>query len=57
MNVEVTLNNNTKIFPSYDPEHALEIFDFYAKQYLANLIQGYRITDNNGNLVAMNGAN
>lgn len=57
MNVEVTLNDNSKIYPSYAPEHLSEVVGFYQKQYWAGQIQGYKVTLDNGNLFAIGGAN
>ena len=56
MNVEVTLNDNTKIYPSYAPEHKAEVIGFYTKEYWANKIQGFKATLNDGSIVAI-GAN
>ena len=56
MNVEVTLNDNSKIYPSYDPEHKSEVIGFYTKQYWAMKIQGFKATLNDGTIVAI-GAN
>lgn len=53
MNVEVMLNDNTMIHPSYDPEHKAEVIGFYTKEYWAQRIQGYRATLADGTIVAM----
>ena len=57
MNVEVTLNDGTVIYPSYAPEHLNEVVGFYQQKYWANEIQGYRVTLDNGNLFAIGSVN
>jgi hypothetical protein len=51
MNVEVTLNDNSKIYPSYDPQHKAEVIGFYTKAYWNLMIQGYRITLSDGSII------
>jgi hypothetical protein len=53
MNVEVMLIDNSKIYPSYDPEHKAEVIGWYTKEYWAGRIQGFRATLADGQIVAI----
>jgi hypothetical protein len=43
MNVEVTLVDGTKIYPSYSPEHRKSVIEFYSTQFDKGLIMGWAI--------------
>jgi hypothetical protein len=55
MTVAITLNDGSKIYPSFDPEHKEAILTFYKNQADSYQIQSYVITDNNGKTVALGG--
>jgi hypothetical protein len=55
MTVAITLNDGSKIYPSFDPEHKEAILSFYRNQADSLQIQNYFITDNKGNTVALGG--
>jgi hypothetical protein len=56
MNVTVMLNNFSKIYPSYDPQHLSEVVGFYQKQYWTGQIQGYKVELNDGTIFAVGGS-
>ncbi len=43
MNIKVTLIDNSEIFPSFDPEHKQEVFDFYWEKLQAKEILAFEI--------------
>lgn len=55
MTVVITLNDGSKLAPSFDPEHKEAIFTFYQNQADSYQIKNYHITDNNGTTVALGG--
>ena len=52
MNVVVALNDGSKIYPSYAPDNANAILEFYSNGVLDNSIAGYVATFNDGSVVA-----
>lgn len=42
MNMEITLNDGTKIFPSYDPSHKFEILKYYVELWQTKKIVNFR---------------
>jgi hypothetical protein len=54
MNVEVILNDGTKLFPSFDPTHSELIKVAYSNLYKFRQIAGYIIRDNNNQIVQFN---
>ena len=52
MNVVVALNDGSKIYPSYAPEHESDVLSFYATKVIAGEIQGYVITYDDGRVKA-----
>lgn len=55
MTVVITLNDGSKLAPSFDPEHKEAIFAFYQNQADSYQIKNYHITDNKGTTVALGG--
>lgn len=55
MTVAITLNDGSKIYPSFDPEHKEAILTFYKNQADSYQIQSYVVTDNKGHTVALGG--
>ena len=53
MNVEVTLNDGSKLFPSFDPEHKQEVLDFYRELAFSGKIRGFTIRDNANKILAV----
>jgi hypothetical protein len=53
MNCEIILNNGSKFYPSFDPDHKAEVLTFYANQYASKQIKGYIIKDNSGSVLAV----
>ena len=53
MNVEVTLNDGSKLFPSFDPEHKQAVLDFYRGLVFDGKIRGYIIRDNADKIMAV----
>lgn len=42
MNMEIILNDGTKLFPSYDPSHKFEILKFYVELYRTKQIISFK---------------
>lgn len=55
MNVAITQNDGSKIFPSYAPEHKEAILTFYKNLTESYQITNYHITDNDGKTVGLGG--
>jgi hypothetical protein len=53
MNLEITLNDGSKLYPSFDPEHKETILTFYRNQWLSKQIQAYIIRDNQKRILAV----
>jgi hypothetical protein len=43
MNLEIILNDMTKIYPSYDPEHKESVIAFYKARFEEGSIAGWAI--------------
>jgi len=43
MNIEVILNDMTKLYPSYAPEHREPVLEYYAKMFEQGLIAGWKV--------------
>jgi hypothetical protein len=55
MTVVITLNDGSKLAPSFDPEHKEAILSFYQNQADSYQIQNYIIRDNRDYLIALGG--
>jgi hypothetical protein len=42
MNLEITLNDGSKIFPSFDPMNKFEILKFYVELWQTKQIRNFR---------------
>ncbi len=52
MNVTVQQLDNSKIYPSYSPEHATQVKAFYSNLVATKAISGYVIRFDNGDVMA-----
>jgi hypothetical protein len=43
MNIEVTLLDGSKLFPSYDPAHRKGVLAFYEDKFEKGLISGWKV--------------
>ena len=43
MNLEIILNDMTKIYPSYDPQHKAQVIEFYKARFEEGSIAGWAI--------------
>jgi hypothetical protein len=55
MTVVITLNDGSKLAPSFDPEHKEAILTFYQNQADSHQIKNYIIRDNRDYLIALGG--
>lgn len=42
MNMEITLNDGTKLFPSFEPAHKFEVLKYYVELWRAKKIISFR---------------
>lgn len=43
MNLEITLTDGSKLYPSYDPAHRKGVIEFYADKFDKGLITAWKI--------------
>jgi hypothetical protein len=55
MTVVITLNDGSKLSPSFDPEHKEGILTFYKNKADSYQIQNYIVTANDGAVIALGG--
>jgi hypothetical protein len=53
MTVEVMLNNGSKIYPGYAPDHKEEVIGYYTNLYWKSKIQWFKVTLDSGEIIAM----
>ena len=54
MNLEITLNDGSKLYPSFDPSHLELLKVSYSNMFKFRQIAGYVIRDNNNQIVGFN---
>jgi hypothetical protein len=43
MNLEITLNNGSKFYPSFEPSQKNEVMKFYLEEFFSGRISDFRI--------------
>jgi hypothetical protein len=53
MNVIVKLNDGGTIYPTFAPEHRVEVIGYYTLQYWQRAIKGFRATLEDGTIIEL----